>query len=111
MERIQVKHIKQVLGRSEDVPIINVLSKEEFQKEHIPQSINIPFKDSDQFLQEVEKKVSSKDHKVIVYCASRECDLSEKAAKSLDKAGFSYVMDFERGIKDWKEAGEEVISK
>lgn len=111
MERIYAKHVKEVLGSQEDVLIINVLPRDSFEKERIAQSINIPYEDPDQFLQEVEKHVPSKNSKIIVHCGSEECDLSEKAAESLDEAGFTYVMDFSGGMKEWKEAGETVFSE
>lgn len=109
MEKIYRKHVKEVLGKTEEVPIINVLSKKSFLKERIPRSINIPFQNDDQFVQDVEKITKSKNQKIIVYSASHECPLSEKAAKALHQAGFSFVMEFEGGMKDWKDSGENYV--
>jgi len=111
MERVYVDHIKEILGKNEEVTIINVLPREDFQKERIAESINIPYENSDQFLQDVERIVPSKNHEIIVHCSKEECELSETAAKALDKAKYARVMDFSGGMKEWKEAGEKVISE
>ena len=96
------------LRRNDDSAlIINVLDEDHFQEEHIPGSINIPLS-SDEFVQRVEQEAGTKDRKIVVYCASFECDASPKAARKLDEAGFSNVLDYEGGTKDWKEAGHDI---
>lgn len=86
----------------EDFVLINVLPREAFNKEHIRTSINIPVADEN-FEQKVEAVAGSKDRKLIVYCASFDCDASPKAAKKLDEAGFTQVYDYEGGTRDWFE--------
>lgn len=108
MQRIFAKQIKEILGSREDILIINVLPKEDFNEEHIPGSINIPVSGEEDFVQKVEALVTNKSRKIVVYCASKECPASEQAAEKLDKAGFSYVLDFEGGMKEWKNAGEAI---
>jgi len=51
---------------------------------------------------------SSGRHKpVVVYCASEQCNSSEKAAKKLEDAGFTAVSRYTGGAAAWqKEAGE-----
>lgn len=110
MERIYTKHLKEILGSSERVPVINVLPQESFEKEHIFGSVNIPFEDADRFRQRIERRYPSKGQKIVVYCANEACKLSEKAGKALDEAGFSNVMEFSGGMQEWKEAGEQVES-
>jgi rhodanese-related sulfurtransferase len=108
MEKIQVKHVKALKNSGEAVTLINVLPKENFRKEHIPGSINIALSEEGDFIQRVESAVPSKNHKIIVYCANKECLASSKAAKALDHAGFSQVMDFKGGIQEWKDVGEPI---
>lgn len=96
--------LKQMLDSGESFSLINVLESEQFEKTHIPGSINIPVKSKD-FVGEVEQIVGDKDAKIVVYCASFECTASPTAAKKLDQAGFSQVFDYEGGLKDWKEGG------
>ncbi len=84
--------------------LFNVLPREEFRKVHIPESLNAPVTDPD-FVAMVEQTVGDKNHPVIVYCASISCDMSPKAARMLEEAGFQNVFDYEGGTQSWKEAG------
>lgn len=86
----------------EDFVLINVLPGEAFNKEHIRTSINIPLQSED-FTEQVERVVGNKERKVVLYCASFDCDASPKAAKKLEQAGFSQVFDYEGGTRDWFE--------
>jgi len=40
----------------------------------------------------------------ITYCASFECQASTKAAEKLVSLGYSNVLDYKGGLKDYKEA-------
>jgi rhodanese-related sulfurtransferase len=86
----------------EDFVLVNVLSPDNFRKAHIRTSINIPHEDPD-FTRIMEKVAGDKSRKIVVYCASFDCDASEKAARKLEKAGFGKVFDYEGGTKDWLE--------
>ncbi len=105
MKKISMKHVRELKGSGEEVFFINVLPKEEYRKNHIPGSINIPLKGEEDFVQRVEKIVPSKNHKIVLYCENEKCQESEIAAKQLEEKGFSYVMDFTGGMQEWKEAG------
>jgi rhodanese-related sulfurtransferase len=76
--------------------LINVLEPQAFQKEHIPDSINIPLSNR-QFVERVRDRVDSPNEPVVVYCASKTCDASPKAARRLEDAGFTNVYDYEAG--------------
>lgn len=85
-----------------DLVLINVLSKEDFNTRHIRNSINIPLK-TPRFSDRVEEVVGDKERRVVVYCASFDCDASTKAATELEAEGFTDVYDYEGGTKDWFE--------
>lgn len=86
--------------QKEDFVLINVLPEEDFKKEHIRTSINIP-QDREDFVETVEKIAGGKDREVVVYCANFDCPASPEAAKKLDQAGFRHVLDYEGGTEDW----------
>lgn len=64
----------------DDFVLINVLSPEQFNEKHIRTSINVPAANAD-FVETVEEVAGSKDRKVVVYCASFDCDASPNAAR------------------------------
>lgn len=107
MQTIEAKELKRILTGKDETPVINVLDSEHYRDRHIPESINIPLS-SDNFVRQVEQRVQSKDAPLVVYCAKTECDASEKAAKKLEEAGFTGVIDFTAGVDGWASAGYEL---
>lgn len=107
MNTLKASELKTMIDNEEDFTLINVLPREEFEKQHIPNSQNVPH-DRDTFVSDVKTLVGSKDAKVVVYCANRECQASPKAADKLVTAGFTNVYDFEDGMAGWRLAGYEI---
>ncbi len=86
----------------EDFVLINVLPQDAFNEQHIRTSINLPY-EADDFEDAAERIAGSKTRKIVVYCASFDCDASEKAAEKLEESGFTNIFDYEGGTKDWFE--------
>lgn len=103
IDRNTLKRMNEV--EHEDFVLINVLSRDAFNKRHIRTSVNIPVS-SDDFEDRVESIAGSKDRKIVVYCANFDCDASPKAASKLEAAGFDEVYDYEGGTEDWFEQKE-----
>ncbi len=80
--------------------VINALKNDAFADCHIPKSINIPL---DQLKQASEQ--FDKDAEIIVYCASNECPVSQRAWHLLTNMGFTNVRAYEGGIREWKQKG------
>ena len=88
--------------RYQGFALVNVLSPEAFEKEHIPGSINIPKGNEDEF-----EARFAKDKEIVVYCASMDCDASTRVARELVERGFTSVYAYEAGMRRWKEAGND----
>jgi rhodanese-related sulfurtransferase len=101
METVSAEYVEESNGT-----LIDVLSEEHFEEEHIPGAINIPL---DRIASEAIEKFD-KDEEIVVYCKDEDCGASPKAAEKLEKLGFRNVKDFEGGLKTWKEAGNEIQS-
>ena len=108
MQPLTVEQLKEMQTRNEDFLLINTLDEKNFPTTRIPGSINIP-QSQDDFVQRVEQVAGGKDKKIVVYCASESCTSSPTAAKKLEEAGFSNVLDFEAGAQGWQEAGEKLV--
>ena len=104
MKTLQAKDLKQMLDRGDNLVLLNVLSEDAFEKEHVPGSLNAP-SDREQFVAEVEKQVGDKDRHIVVYCSDQQCDASPTAARKLEEAGFKKVTHFAGGMAEWKAAG------
>lgn len=103
MKTIDTSQLKEMKQRNGGLVLVNVLPKEQFDKEHIPDSQNVPVAAED-FEQQIGQLAGGKDEPVVVYCASEECDASPTAAKKLDAEGFTAVYDYEAGMRGWKQA-------
>lgn len=108
MKTIDRDQLKNMLDRKDDLLVINVLSRDQYENAHIPGSINIPLMEEGiggDFLEQVFEAAGSYDKRIVTYCASFNCTASTDAAKRLDAAGFKAVFDYKGGIQDWKDAG------
>lgn len=88
---------------TDNLVVIDVLPESSYQEGHIPGSLCIPL-ESDNFLDSAQRAVGNKSVPVVVYCANPKCDLSPKASKKLEGAGFRNVYDYEGGMEAWKHA-------
>jgi rhodanese-related sulfurtransferase len=86
----------------QDFVLINVLSPQEFNQQHIRNSVNVPLK-LQSFAEVVAEIAGNRERKVVVYCDNFDCDASTRAATELEAEGFINVYDYEGGMKDWSE--------
>jgi rhodanese-related sulfurtransferase len=107
MRHIDTQTLKQRLDKGDEFVLVNALSPEAFSEGHIPGSDNLPATQED-LAEKAGHLAGSKDEEIIVYCASPECDASTKAAHKLEDAGFTNVVEYDGGMKEWKESGYEV---
>lgn len=104
MDTITADELKTRQMKGERLTLVNTLDPDGYDSTAIPGSVNIPL-DSEGFEQRVQQMIGGKNQPIVVYCASRECPSSENAAKRLRDCGFTEVIDFEGGAKEWKEQG------
>jgi rhodanese-related sulfurtransferase len=93
--------LKGMIDRNEDFILVDVLSPECYEEEHIPRSINIPLED----IENKAKELLKEGKEIVVYCGSLQCTMSSQAAERLTKLGYKNVYDYEGGLQDWKDAG------
>jgi rhodanese-related sulfurtransferase len=88
MRTITTDELKVLRDQNGKFTLVNTLGPEAFEKTRIPGAINVPL-DNSEFVARVEQQAGGKDKPVVVYCASQQCNSSEKAAKKLEEAGFT----------------------
>jgi rhodanese-related sulfurtransferase len=106
MKTITTDELKALREKNGDLTLVNTLGAESFEKTRIPGAVNVPLDNSD-FASRVEQQAGSKDKPVVVYCASSQCNSSEKAAKKLEEAGFTAVSRYTGGAAAWQEDAAE----
>ena len=107
MKTIDAVGLRSLLDGDGKMLLVNTLSADSFEETRIPGAVNIPL-DNEDFVTHVKELAGGKDKPVVVYCASQQCNSSEKAAEKLENAGFTAVTDFAGGFKAWQENSESV---
>jgi rhodanese-related sulfurtransferase len=94
---------KYATGKSSKVLIIDALSEEYYNENHIPGAINLPASKK-WTLEQVNDILPKGTHSytpMIIYCYSPECNAAEKLWEKLNRLGFYNTMHYSGGISDW----------
>ncbi len=88
--------VNQMISRGEDIVIVDVREKDDYEESHIPGAINLPKNqwNNPEGLRE--------DTVNILYCYSQTCHLAAKAAQEFASKGFP-VMEMEGGFQAWED--------
>jgi len=83
--------------------IIDALPEKMYNKKHIKGAINIPYnKTVSHALLRKKCPKMNKNHPIIVYCYSKECDAALKIIRKLNKLGYTNSVHYKAGIQGWK---------
>lgn len=92
---------EQLLARARDglVTVLDVRPQEEYASGHLPGAINIPLKELEKRLEELDP-----DQEVVAYCRGPHCVLAFDAVAKLRKKGLT-ARRLENGFPEWRQAG------
>lgn len=93
-----------IAKESDSITVIDVRSRDYYEKGHIPSALSIPKADLEMHLNKL-----SKDKINVVYCYSEQCHLAAKAALILAERGFS-VIELQGGFNEWKNSDFDIVS-
>jgi rhodanese-related sulfurtransferase len=102
---ISCEKLKELLEKDEDLLLIDVRSKEEYEGVlgHVEQSINISIKELEKKLQKISDSQELKETKIIMM--GRDEDGGYKAYKIALEFGFENIYIVEGGLKNWLRTG------
>ena len=92
---ITAEQAKEIMDTQEGYIILDTRTQEEYDDEHIPSAILIPY---DEVTEKAEGVLTNKDQLILVYCRSGR--RSKIAAEALVKLGYTNIKEF-GGIIDW----------
>lgn len=93
--------VDEMLSSGEEVVIVDVRARADFDKGHVPGAISLPKEEWKH------PKGLAKDKTNILYCYSQVCHLAAKAAVELASQGYP-VMEMDGGFQAWRENNLEV---
>ena len=104
ISEVSIDEVKKMIDNREDIILLDVRDREEYETGHIPGAINIS-RGSLDF--KVHLIIPDKNAKIVVYCG---LDLrSPLATKSMNDLGYKKAVNMIGGLKAWKEAGYPVL--
>lgn len=80
--------------------VINALAKNYYDDCHIKGSVSVPLDKLEGYAHKLDKKMP-----IVVYCASYNCPVSEKAWRILNALGFTNIWAYEGGLAEWNQKG------
>ena len=90
-------------SRAGTVTILDVRPEDEFALGHLPSALNIPLRELEARLREIDPK-----QEIVAYCRGPYCVLSYEAVAALRARGFK-VRRLEDGLPEWRAAGLPVV--
>lgn len=93
---ITADQLKPELENKKDIRVVNVLTKNYHDDCHITGSINAPLPHLVELAQSWDRSQT-----IVIYCALAECDASEKGCTLLKCMGFTNILEYKGGIKEW----------
>ena len=95
--RTNIEQTKELISKDNDLIILDVRTKEEYDQGHIDGAILIPYDEIETHVKDIEK---SKDKPLLVYCRSGR--RSSIAIKTLKNKGFKKIYHMYEGYMNWK---------
>lgn len=107
MRQITREELSAHLDNGSRVTLVEALPEKYWREGHLPGALQIDYT-------EVEEKARAllpdKGARIVVYCASAECQNSTRAARTLEALGYTDVHEYAGGKQHWVEAGLPLVS-
>ena len=90
------------IDRGDELVLVEALGPMYFDDAHLPGAINVPHDRVEELAPLV---LPDKDATIVVYCSNTACQNSVVASRTLDRLGYTNVLEYVEGKQDWIEAG------
>ena len=94
--------LKEKLDRGDDFVLVDTLAEKYHRHSHLPGAINLPV---DEVRGRAPELLPDKDAEIVLYCMDTPCPASDRAARELAAMGYTRVLHYVEGKKDWIDAG------
>ena len=103
---IRAELLRTMLQRTNDFVLIDVMPRIYYQDFHIRGAMSIPAEELAETVRDWPR-----GRRLVVYCLDKECDTSREAAYALMAMGFTDVLQYEGGKRDWRAKKYESMGK
>jgi len=102
VRQISREELRNKLILRESLALVEALPEKYWRDSHLPGAIQM---DYTEVAEKAHNLLPDKEAKIVVYCASTECQNSSKAARTLEDLGYKDVNEYAQGKQHWLEAG------
>ena len=100
ISEISSDDLKAKMDAKEDFILIDLIGEKSYESLHLPRAVYVA--GGDGFVSRVDELVGSdRKRTIILYGLNFRDELSTRRAEELTVAGFTNVLDFKGGLKDW----------
>jgi polyisoprenoid-binding protein YceI len=103
MKTIDQNELRDLVSSDPSMLLLDVLPPEYFDRAHLPKAKNACVYEVD-FLDQVQRLQPEKQSAVVVYGSGAPSLASETAARKLEAAGYTNILEFKGGVAEWKKA-------
>jgi len=103
---IRAELLHAMLQRTNDFVLIDVMPRLYYQDFHIKGAMSIPEEEIAETVRDWPRR-----RRIVVYCLDVECESSRDAARTLMSMGFTDVLQYEGGKREWRRKKYEAIGK
>lgn len=107
MKRITREELRDNLILGEKLVLVEALPKKYWVESHLPGALQMDHKE---VFDKADVLLPDKDAKVVVYCASTQCQNSSIAALALEELGYTNVFEYMEGKQYWIDGGLPVVN-
>ena len=102
ISKINEEEIIGLLDKSQPMILVEALPEKYFNEAHLPGAVQI---DYTEVTEKAPSLLTNKSNKIVVYCASSDCENSTKAATTLNELGYENLFIYKEGKKEWVDSG------
>jgi len=97
---VTAKDLKSVVDNNEEVVLLDVRTREEFDRGSLPGSVNLPV---EMVASMIEEAVPDKSRRIYVYCLSGSRSIF--AVTAMQRLGYTAVFNVQNGLLDYRALG------
>ena len=102
MRIITRDELKAKMDRGDQFTLFEVLPHMYWRKHHLPAAKSLP---PAEVVARVTELVPEKDREIVLYCWDHDCPTSGWAGVQLEEIGYTNILEYSAGKKDWIDAG------
>lgn len=100
------EQVREWQAEGREFVLVDARDTVQYAREHLPGAINVPYVEI-----RAGGRLPTRDQRIVVYCSSETCPISQYAYEALARLGYREVYDMRAGIEGWKEAGYPTVQQ